>query len=451
MTPPDLSHTPGVYYAVAYWLSCTFYILQLPRRLSPLLIAAVQGSFLALLGTFMFFTDGLPVPWFLPCMSAIILLILLDIKLCCSLNWLQCGYACIRAFILGEFAAALEWQLFYFGLTALGLPLQMWVNLLFLLLAHAIVFGGIYLLERNLHCAYPADLTPREFASTVVICLAVFAASNLSYISSNTPFSSRFTAEIFIIRTLVDLGGVVILHAYHVRLQKMSAELEMAHLQNVLHMQYENYRISEQSIDLVNQKYHDLKHYIQLLRSEVSAEEKLAYLDQVEQEIQTYEAQNKTGNRVLDAILTAKSLQCQREGVTLTCVADGEALSFMHPVDISALFGNALDNALEGVKKLEDPEKRLIHLSMARQKNFLRIRVENCFEGELRLEKGLPASTKGDDRFHGFGLKSIQNIAAKYGGSAAVAVKDGWFELRVLFPLAPENNKEASHGDHKQN
>ncbi len=30
---PDLSHTPGIYYALAYWLSCTFYIAQLPRRL----------------------------------------------------------------------------------------------------------------------------------------------------------------------------------------------------------------------------------------------------------------------------------------------------------------------------------------------------------------------------------------------------------------------------------
>ncbi len=450
MTPPDLSHTPGVYYALAYWLSCTFYILQLPRRLDAPRLAAAQGGCLVLLGAFMFCTDGVPVVWFFPCMSAIVLLILLDIKLCCALNWLQTGYVCIRAFILGEFAAALEWQLFYFGLTALGLPLRMWVNLLFLLLSHTLVFGGMYLLERGLRCACPADLTLREFASAVVICLAVFAASNLSYISSNTPFSSRFTAEIFIIRTLVDLGGVVMLHAYHVRLQELSAELEMAHLQNVLHMQYENYRISEQSIDLVNQKYHDLKHYIQLLRSEVSAGEKLAYLDQVEREIRSYEAQNKTGNRVLDAILTAKSLQCRREGVTLTCVADGEALEFMHPMDISALFGNALDNALEGVKKLDDPEKRLIHLSVARQKSFLRIRVENCFEGELRLEKGLPASTKRDDRFHGFGLKSIRDIAAKYGGSAAVAVKDGWFELRVLFPLAPADNKEASHGDHKQ-
>lgn len=123
----------------------------------------------------------------------------------------------------------------------------------------------------------------------------------------------------------------------------------------------------------------------------------------------------------------------------------------MHPMDLSALFGNALDNAIEGVKKLDDPEKRLIHLSVARQKGFLRIRAENCYAGGLDLNAGMPATTKQDKRCHGFGLKSIQAIAAKYGGSMTIGSKDGWFELRILFPVSEEQNKEASHGNHKQN
>lgn len=440
---PDLSHTPGVYYALAYWLSCTFYILALPRRLGGARLAAVQGVFLAAITAFMVLTDGVPTVWFIPCVCVYASLMLLDIKLCCGMDWLKTGYVCVRAFILGEFAAALEWQLFYFGLTVLGLPLGMWVNLAFLLLSHGLVFGVMYLLERNHRSEYLPGLTLRELASALVLGLAVFVASNLSYLSANTPFSTPLTADIFIIRTLVDLGGVAMLHAYHVQLHALNTRLEMANLQNMLQMQYNSYRISEDSIALINQKYHDLKHHIHLLRAQVSTGEKLEYLDQMEREISAYETQNKTGNRVLDAILTAKSLQCQREGISLTCVAEGEALDFMRPMDVSALFGNALDNAMESVKKLSDREKRLIHLSVARQKGFLRIRVENCYEGELRLEAGMPASTKQDPRYHGFGLKSIQSTAAKYGGSMTIASKDGWFELRILFPLPAEQAKEA--------
>ena len=440
---PDLSHTPGVYYALAYWLSCTFYILALPRRLGGARLAAAQGVFLAAITAFMVLTDGVPTVWFIPCVCVYASLMLLDIKLCCGMDWLKTGYVCVRAFILGEFAAALEWQLFYFGLMVLGLPLRMWVNLAFLLVSHGLVFGVMYLLERDHRSEYLPGLTLRELASALVLGLAVFAASNLSYLSANTPFSTPLTADIFIIRTLVDLGGVAMLHAYHVQLHALNTRLEMANLQNMLQMQYNSYRISEDSIALINQKYHDLKHHIHLLRAQVSTGEKLEYLDQMEREISAYETQNKTGNRVLDAILTAKSLQCQREGISLTCVAEGEALDFMRPMDVSALFGNALDNAMESVKKLSDREKRLIHLSVARQTGFLRIRVENCYEGELRLEAGMPASTKQDPRYHGFGLKSIQSTAAKYGGSMTIASKDGWFELRILFPLPAEQAKEA--------
>ena len=198
--------------------------------------------------------------------------------------------------------------------------------------------------------------------------------------------------------------------------------------------QKENYRLSAESVELVNRKYHDLKHQIRLLRSEISSGDKLHYLDEMEQEIKSYEAQNKTGNDALDVLLTAKSIQCQNAGITLTCVADGKELSFLKPTDLSVLFGNALDNAFESVEKIEDPEKRLIHLSVARQKQFVRIRVENCCEGEIRFVDGLPATGK-DANYHGYGMKSIRSIVEKYNGSMTVKVQDGWFELRILLPL----------------
>ena len=274
----------------------------------------------------------------------------------------------------------------------------------------------MFLLERKYRDGSKLiKITARELFTAAVLAIAVFSVSNISFAFTGTPFSSQFTAEIFIIRTTVDLGGVAMLFAYHVVILEISTEREMEHLQALLHMQYESYRISEESIALVNQKYHDLKHHIQLLRA-ASAAERTEYLDQMEQQIRTYEAQNKTGNRVLDTILTAKTIQCQSEGISLTCVADGQALDFMNPMDISALFGNALDNAIESVKKLPNPEQRLIHVSAMRQKDFLRIRVENCYSGELRFVDGMPTTTKRDARYHGYGLKSIQSIANSYGG-----------------------------------
>ena len=108
---------------------------------------------------------------------------------------------------------------------------------------------------------------------------------------------------------------------------------------------------------------------------------------------------------------------------------------FMDTMDICSLFGNALDNAIECERKLTDKSKRMIHLTLTTQKQFLLFQVENYCTEPLNFRDGLPVTTKGDAGNHGFGLKSIQLTAKKYGGSAVVQVNDNWFVLKVLIPL----------------
>jgi sensor histidine kinase regulating citrate/malate metabolism len=63
------------------------------------------------------------------------------------------------------------------------------------------------------------------------------------------------------------------------------------------------------------------------------------------------------------------------------------------------------------------------------------IRFENYSEEKPILESGLPQTTKKDDSYHGFGLKSIHMIAQKYGGSMTVTTENNWFILRILIPM----------------
>jgi len=106
-------------------------------------------------------------------------------------------------------------------------------------------------------------------------------------------------------------------------------------------------------------------------------------------------------------------------------------------MEISALFGNMLDNAIEAVEKLQDREKRLIRLYVDGERGFLRIRIENYCEERLRFRDGMPVTTKRDVRYHGFGMKSMQRTVAKYGGSMMASQKDNWFILSILIPMKP--------------
>ncbi|MDD6201167.1 MAG: GHKL domain-containing protein [Firmicutes bacterium] len=431
-----MTNTPGIYYLIAYILSGWLYISVNPRRLTGWKLVGEQAVYILALSSFMLWTDGVNVKFYLPSVLFEMFLVWLSLFLCCRMDWKRTTYFCIRTMMLGEFAASLEWQLFYYFLSRGKLEWTIGWNLLFLAVIHGAVFSLMYLLERRFREGNAVmRITGKELGVAGTMAVVVYVVSNMSYAISVSPFSSQFPAEIFIIRTLADFGGVCILFAYHIQQQMLTTQLEKDFLQHLLQMQYDNYRVSAESVELVNRKYHDLKHQIQVLRHTADDAEKNAYLDYMEEEIKAYEAQNKTGNQVLDIILATKSLQCQKLGISLTCVAEGSELSFMHPMDVSALFGNALDNAIEGVSKIAQPERRLIHVSVARQKNFLRIRIENCFEGDIKFENGMPVTSKTDHRFHGFGTKSICRIAERYGGSMTIDVRENWFELRVLIPL----------------
>lgn len=431
----DFSHTPGLNYALAYWLSCVVYTLLLPRQnMRKRDYFAISLAALLAIAAFMNITDGIDERFFIPCILLDGVMIVLYLHTVCEVNWKKAAYFGTRAFILGETAAAVEWQVFYFFQNNGLIPGTLPYGAAVLVILYTLVIGGLYLVERR-YAEGNAQMTVswQQLCIMLVLTVSFFTLSNLSFVYANTPFSSGQTQEIFTIRSLADFGGLGILFAFHLQNLNLSFRMKAEYLQKLLTMQYDNYRIHEESVRLVNQKYHDLKHQIALLRSEITAGEKLAYLDELEKDIRCYEARNKTGNNVLDTILTARSLQCQREGISLTCTADGSVLDFMNAMDISVLFGNALDNAIESVRRIPQEEKRLIHLTVSRQKAFIRIHIENCYEGEVKMVDGMPVTSKQDTDFHGFGLKSIRTIVDKYGGSMTVRAENGWFELRILF------------------
>jgi sensor histidine kinase regulating citrate/malate metabolism len=223
-------------------------------------------------------------------------------------------------------------------------------------------------------------------------------------------------------------------HMLHCSEQKIKRELEA--VQNALQTQYKQYKQWRDSINLINIKYHDLKHQIEFLRHEKDEAKRDDYLNQMEDEIRAYELQNKTGNSVLDTVLTGKSLYCNKHGITLTTVVDGALLDFLNAMDICSIFGNALDNAIESELKIPTKDKRLIHLTVTKQKSFLFIRFENYYEGSLKyMENGSIATTKREKGFHGYGIKSIQYTVNKYDGAVDINAKNNWFDMQILIPI----------------
>ena len=434
MNTAEVLNTPGYYYAIAYALSVFVITCTNERKIGRWKLAVVSCAQFALLLFFMTETDGVRQELFIPSMMVIVGLLFGYIYICNDFSLREAGFYFVKAFINGEFAASLCWQIYYYLRYVRGIQgeLLKWVELI---LVYAVIFTILALMELNLKKDLEElHITRRELLVVIIIAASVFAMSNLSYLDQNGLFSGTFVMDIFIIRTLVDLSGIAVLYAYHVQVKEIQIRFEKDTLHNIMEMQYKNYQLSKENIDMVNQKYHDLKHQINLLKTQAYVGKSTSYLEKMEREIRVYETQNKTGNQILDAVLTNKAMICQNKEIELKFIVDGGALSFMEDMDVSALFGNMLDNAIESAEKQQEKQKRLTWLYVTKEKQFVRIRTENYCDEKIRFKNGMPVTTKKDRRLHGYGMKSIKSTVEKYHGSVVAAQENNWFELKILLP-----------------
>jgi thiamine pyrophosphokinase len=435
-TVPDI---PRLYTAIAEWAACLVYIVILEKRLKGIQPIPIIVVFLFIFCAFHFTVSGFPIVLWIPGMVTAVGLMFLYIAVCCDINFYDAGWYCAHAFVLAEFAASLSWQLFCFfwGTGSNGINLG---GMGFTIMIYLAVYIVMYFFESR-HISKPGriNVSPRELWSVAGITLAVFTVSNISFVTLKTPFSSRLVPELLYIRTLVDFAGLIILYVYKEQWQEMLLKYELEKIQDVMRRQCEQQEQSKEVIEIINRKYHDIKQQIAVIRAEDNSEKRMEYLSAMENEIKVYETQNKTGNKVLDTVLMSKSLFCNKYGINLTCVADGALLGFMDVMDICVIFGNALDNAIESVMKLEVSEKRLIQLVLYSRNNFIMILFENYNESEIRLEDEFPVTIKDNREYHGFGLKSIRYTVEKYRGTLTIHTEDSWFKLRILIPKPQVN------------
>lgn len=428
---------PRIYTAIAEWGACLVYLYMLKKEkmksvhflIGALFMLAVQCIFLTA-------TGNVSEIFWIPCMIIAVAMMYIFLLVGGTMKPLGAGYCCARAFVLAEFVASLQWQIV--SIVQVGGIRSFWVEILITV----IVFGGcfaidIYLEKDFLKQDYLQQMTVKEVAAAAIMAVTIFAFSNLSFLNENAPFASKERADIFSMRTLIDFGGIAILHAYQSRISEYVAEKELSAMNVILKSQYDQYRNYQDSLDLIQMKYHDLKHQITALRAESDEEKRKKWIDAMEEEVSAFENMSKTGNQVLDTILAAKIFHCRKNHIQITCVADGKLLDFMHVTDLCSVFGNALDNAIEHVIMIPEAEKRLIHLTVSAKKGFVFIKIENYCEDEIRKnEDDLITTTKADSQNHGFGLKSIRTVVEKYNGSVDFGVNQNWFELKILLPRA---------------
>ena len=207
-------------------------------------------------------------------------------------------------------------------------------------------------------------------------------------------------------------------------------EVSLDTMQRIMKQEIKRREISQANIEVINRKVHDLKHMVNVWES-IPDEEKERYFKEIKKSVDIYNLTRSSNNASLDAVLLESLSYCEKKGIVLDYACDGSLLSFMDASDIAVLFGNILDNAMEYVSKLQEEKKIVFHIYS--KGGFVCAFCKNHLREQLDISQGLK-TTKDDVDYHGYGLKSIECLVKKYGGSLKISTDNGEFVISLLIP-----------------
>lgn len=204
---------------------------------------------------------------------------------------------------------------------------------------------------------------------------------------------------------------------------KMQSEIQFAHYEEL------------------NNKYVETQCMIHDIEKHISAIEKLSknrdfseaeqYTAKLRDELKRHKNIFECSNKILSAVMSQKISLAELKGITVETKIEDMPLDFMDETDITSIFANLMDNAVEACDEATD--EKVISIKMCRINDFLYIDMMNSFSGEIIQNNGRFKSTKAGHK--GYGMTSIQMAIEKYDGYMVTEQKDNIFISEIVIPL----------------
>ncbi|MDO4288272.1 MAG: GHKL domain-containing protein, partial [Eubacterium sp.] len=219
------------------------------------------------------------------------------------------------------------------------------------------------------------------------------------------------------------------------RTRSMERRLELERQQRALEENY--YATVEHQYQSSLAMIHRMEDHIQRLkdyydRGEAGAARR--YAEKTLEEIAGTGMSLGCRDRTLAIILEDKRFVCERRGIVLSVRDESRGLGFMDVFDITTIFSNLLDNAIQAAQRLDGAE---VEVSLFEYGQMLGINVENPYV-EAPVKRGAVFLSTKSGAGHGVGLKNVAAAVKKYQGEMDIRTDDGIFKVQILLPLARE-------------
>jgi len=257
------------------------------------------------------------------------------------------------------------------------------------------------------------------------ICLCVFTSMLVIL---------NFVPENLFISYPVCISGIITIFSSLYMIIYIANSIQTEYQLKTMQMKHEYYKEKQHEEEKVRSIYHDMKNHLLVLENQSDIVETTKMAQVLRKEISDYENYVHTGCDILDIIIKDKSQKAKEKHIDFSVAIDFYYVQFIDSLDISTIFGNGIDNAIEATEKLPE-EQRAVIIKARIIHDFVMILIENTCtdqsENKFRTSK--------EDKFmHGFGIGNIQKAVEKYNGECTSSCKDGKYTLKILIPVNNE-------------
>lgn len=198
-------------------------------------------------------------------------------------------------------------------------------------------------------------------------------------------------------------------------------------------MQAIQYKNLQEKITDVRRAKHDVRHHIALIQeylSEGKIDALHDYLDKYNKSLPDDSLVRFCDNTAANAVLRYFAQQAKDNCIDYFVKVKIPDDIFVSDTDISVMFGNLIENALESCRNESGNDRKILIRASLTGSSFC-ITVDNTFSGTLKYtndDKLVSTKHKG----LGLGTQSVKNIAARYNGICHFKTKDGMFYASVM-------------------
>lgn len=269
----------------------------------------------------------------------------------------------------------------------------------------------------------------------IVPAVTLITFSVFQYIIETYELNQQIKAYIYLSCTGIILINAVVFIMFWLNQRQQGIKRENDLLTSQINLQETSIINLENAYNRTRNFRHDIKNHLltmNILAENENLDEIKKYLKEMSVILDESSYVRITGISAVDAILNEKLYEAQSHSITTNYDVSSMEKNSIKPVDMCIILSNALDNAIEANQSVENPENRYIKLKMSGNGEYTVISVINP-TGKIPIKRSpnTYVTSKKDEKNHGFGLKSIESTAKKYGGKMLTKYEDGTFTLVI--------------------